>query len=284
MLCSRFARSTFVLGVIATIGLISRSDAAPTPVHGGDVRFEKTAARQADGSWISTATGLDAVGPNGEVFQNSTAFSGQGVTQGPSGQVSGFQTDHLLADDLHLDPAAAPGSPINFFRASIANFNSADASVEPLISFFANDGTNGGPGTLLAAFAFNPITVPAGAGGFFSFAIPAANQFPIPANGVIWAGESFDNGGGATATNAQLENFGQLAFNPPTIGTSADNVFLSTNPSDGFSSNPAGSQGNFGGAPIANFGWELRAAVPEPTTMGVMGLIGLSMLARRRRA
>jgi hypothetical protein len=80
-----------------------------------------------------------------------------------------------------------------------------------------------------------------------------------------------------------MDNFGVGIFNAPTVGTSADQLFATTNAGSFFNTaNPAGSTFNFPGTGlIANSGWRL-AAVPEPGTMVALGA-GLAALAARRR-
>ena len=77
----------------------------------------------------------------------------------------------------------------------------------------------------------------------------------------IWAGIAFDNNGGTTgATAAQLDNLAQGIFSPPEVGTSADQYFVTTAAGSFASDNPVGTLANFGGAPPADFGWEILTA------------------------
>src|SRR5205814_6128238 len=140
--------------------------------------------------------------------------------------------------DLTLDPAATVGDKIVRFTFSVANFNATARTVRPHVTFYLNDGANGGPGTIAAAFLFNPLSVGASTISNFGFNVPVASQFAIPTNRFFWAGETFDNGGGATATNSELDSFGQGLSNPPTIGSSQNVFFSSTNPDDGFGNAP----------------------------------------------
>jgi hypothetical protein len=238
-------------------------------------------------SWTQTTSSTDAIGPNNEVYRNNTGFQGSAFTQGPGGPVTGpagtnVQTLHLAADDLTLDPAATVGDKIVRFTFSIANLNAAARSVRPHVSFYLNDGPSGGPGTEVAAFLFNPISINSLTVSNLFFNVPLANQWTIPANRTFWAAETLDNSGGATASSAELDNFGQGLYNPPTIGSSADLIFFSTNPDDGFTNAPAGTTGTINGA-VANFGWELRVA-PEPGCLALIGAAGTCLLLRRRRA
>src|SRR4051794_7331196 len=186
-------------------------------------------------------------------YSNITNFSGSAFAAQASGVGgSGALITPLIADDLNLIAAGA-GASITRFQFTVANLNSVATNARPIVNFYANNGAGSGPGTLVASFTFNVITFNAATVAIFTFA-PGGTLFTVPANAALWAGIMFDNGGGATATQAQLNNLGQGIFDPPTIGSSADLFFRSTaNGPTG--SNPAGTFNNFGGNPRANFGW-----------------------------
>jgi hypothetical protein len=68
---------------------------------------------------------------------------------------------------------------------------------------------------------------------------------------------------------------GPLLYDPPTVGTSADEFWLN------------GATAWFGGPPaVANFGAEIKAVVPEPSTILVWSLLaalGIGSVAYRRK-
>jgi len=188
----------------------------------------------------------------------------------------------MIADDLTLDPDTVVGSSIWSFRFSIFNINSSTRSISPHVSFFLADGPLGVPGTLVAAFQFNPISVASFDGGFVTVTLPPADQFPVPANRKLWAAETFANDLGSTSSDAEVNNWSQGYYDPPTIGSSADLAFQTTNPFDGFSSDPDGALFNWNGDPVvANFGWQLQA--PEPASPSILALAMLGFASRGRR-
>ena len=222
---------------------------------------------------------LGSAGAQTLVYSNTTTFTGQGATNGGVTSDTGTRQTNLVADDLTYDPAFALNT-VTRFTFSLANFNSTSQALTPSIRFYSNDGANGGPGTLLAGFNFGAITMAAGSVNTFSFNIPAANQFPLPATGTLWAGMYFSSG---SQTAAVMNNFGQAIFNPPTIGSSADRAFFGSTPGTQTTGNPAGSVVNspFSGNPVANFGWQITA-VPEPSTVAFV-VFGVGLLVAGHR-
>lgn len=217
------------------------------------------------------------------VYNNTTNFTGQAVTQGGATTANGNVTN-MFADDLMLI-AGAVGQSVTQFSFSVYNSDpTVDISARARVRFFATDGSGGGPGTLLAAISFNPFsfthnqvtTLSTGPLGALSFTLPASST-------TIWAGVFFDNAGGATATTAQLNELGQGFFNPPTVGSSQDRYFA-TSGGGVPGANPAGTITNFGGAPVANFGWQIQtAAVPEPSSLALAAFGGVGLLLSARR-
>jgi len=160
----------------------------------------------------------------------------------------------MAADDLNL--VGTPPYAVNGFRFVVTDLNAVDVSARPLVRFYRANGMDGGPGTLIEARTYNPIVFHAGVVG----TIKTSSQFPLPTSS-IWAGITFDNNGGTTgATAAQLDNLAQGIFSPPEVGTSADQYFVTTAAGSFDSNNPVGTITNFGGAPPADFGWEILTA------------------------
>ncbi|MFL6593907.1 MAG: hypothetical protein ACJ8HQ_00560 [Chthoniobacterales bacterium] len=219
-------------------------------------------------------------------YSNLTTFTGQAYSPQASGATgSGTFITPLVADDLNLIAAGA-GAAVTRFQFTVANFNATTVSARPIVNFYANNGSGGGPGALLFSVTFNAVTLTGSSVSSFTFA-PGGTLFTVPANAALWAGMMFDNGGTSTATQAQLNNFGQGIFNPPTIGSSAD-VFFRSTANGPTGSNPAGAFQNFGGNPPANFGWSVAgtAAPAVPETGSTILLLALAVggvaVAQRR--
>jgi hypothetical protein len=214
----------------------------------------------------------------GAGYSNITTFTGFVVANGSATVQAGNDITALLADDC---VTIAPGMNVTQFSFSVGNGNSVTVTARPRVRFWANDGTGGAPGTFLAGFTFNPISFTASNVGLFSATI-AAGSLIVPANGVIWAGMTFDDNTGTTgATAAQLNNLGQGTFNPVDVGSSADRDFLTSAAGSFLVNNPTGAirPSPFGANPVANYAWEF---VPAPSSLGLLGLGGL-LAARRRR-
>jgi hypothetical protein len=214
------------------------------------------------------------------LYSNTTTFSGQGYAAGGATVVAGNDTTKMVADDITV-AAGDGGATVNSFTFSVANFNGVAVTAQPIVEFFNNNGAGGGPGTIIAAFAFNPISFTAGSVGTFTF---SGGSFVVPTGGTFFAGIFFDDNGGTTgATAAQLNLLGQGLFNPPTVGSSQD-LFFQTSGPGGTANNPAGGFAFFNGNPVANFGWSFSGnlATPEPGT-GLLLLLAAVPLAFRLR-
>ena len=219
-------------------------------------------------------------------YDNTATFSGSGVTNG--GVTAGAGTTrytYMVADDLSYDPLNAL-TPVNLFKFTVANFNTSSLSIAPTINFYNNDGTAGGPGTLIASFNFNNVSVAAGSVSLFTYSVPLTQQFLLPVTGTVWAGIYFSS---STLTAAMMNNAGQGTYNPPSVGSSMDEDFVSSGVGPFTTSNPAGTirTSPYSGSPVASYGWHIEtlAVVPEPSTVALMGgasILGASFYLRRR--
>lgn len=208
----------------------------------------------------------------GSWYSNIDGFTGQGFANGGAALQGTNTITRLVMDDI--TPVA--GGTVNYIRFSVANFNTVAVSVRARIRFWAdNAGVPGVENT--AGFSFNPLSF---GPGVTTLTGTLGGALTIPGT-KFWAGITFDNNNGGTgATLAQMNNFGQGLFNPPAIGSSGDVAFETTAAGSFFIvDNPAGATFNFGGNPVANFGWEF---VPAPSAMALLGLGGLVATRRRR--
>ena len=235
---------------------------------------------------------------------NSSGFFYPTGTPSTSTDKSGDYTP-LGADDVAPITGFA-GRNVSSFTFSIVNANNdaATPAVGCAIRFYDSNATNssggatGLPGTLLAAYNFD-VQIPAQEGGTVPITLDTSGDantdtFTLPSSGFIWAGVSFfnDNGVSTSVTDAELANVGQELIGPPTIGTSQDVFFQSTDTGPYLTNTPNGQLFNFGNAtnpanPLGDFGFAISVAnaapVPEPASVGVLALAGGAILGRRRR-
>ena len=234
------------------------------------------------------------------IYSNVTTFTGFGVTNGGATGTATTELITTMVAEKIVPAAGTAATNVDSFEFSLINFNAAAVAFRPIVNIYATNGAGGGPGSFLAGFAFNPITVAGLTGELVSTGISPTTLFTTPAGG-FWVGLIFDNnftGGGATGiTPNQINNVGQLTFAPPTIGTSPDLLFASNGTGLFQANNPAGVlvSSPFGGAPVANFAWQFSGtpatsfvAEPPPSLLGgafvaIMCLMA-ALRARRRRA
>ena len=219
------------------------------------------------------------------IYSNLTNFTGSVFPPGGATVVSGSDFTNMAADDITVAPGYA-GSTVTSLTYAIGNTGPSSVTFEVVIGVYDNNGTGGGPGTLLGFMIDTSVTLAAASANEFTVDVNNAALFTVPANGTFWVGIAFNDAGGTTgATAAQLDDLGPALFNPPTIGTSQDEFFVSTSP--GFpTNNPVGNIVNFGGSPVANFGWSFDAQTPEPGTALLTFLAAIplaAVLIRRRR-
>ncbi len=211
-------------------------------------------------------------------YDNDTTFLASGSRNLGAVGDTGVRQTNLVADDLTYDPAFSLRN-VTQIRFSLANFNATMETLVSSVRFYNSDGAGGGPGTLFAAFNFGGVPLASNNVTLLTFNIPLAQQFVLPTSGTIWAGVFFSS---STQTAAVLNNFGQGLYNPPTVGSSQDRIFASSDTPPGTfgTNNPAGSIVNdpFGTGPVGNFGWSITVApIPEPSSIA-MAFGGLGML------
>lgn len=202
-------------------------------------------------------------------YANVTNFLGSAFANGGAAVLSGNAITRLVADDL-VPAGGFGGLNVAGFSFSVANFGASATTARARVRFYLPDGAGGGPGTYFTGFSFNPIAFPV---GVTLYSTTLAGQMTMPA-GAFWAGMTFDNNtGGTGATAAQLDLLGQGIFDPPTVGSSADNMFVTTAAGSFTTSNPAGAFSNFGGNPPASFGWKFDADLPVPAAPSTWGRV-----------
>lgn len=191
------------------------------------------------------------------VYANNTGFGGYILFNG--GQVNGIT--RLVADNLAL--IGTPPHNIGYLYYVICNGNPGPVSARPKLRYYLDNA--GAPGAIIQGLNFTPVTVPNASCAPFTIRLPVSLQFTVSSN-AMWAAMTFDNAGGATATNAQMDLIAMAFFNPPEAGTSNNNFFLTSGtPGEFVTSSPAGSIQTFNSTPPPdppdNFGFELRRRV-----------------------
>ena len=242
--------SLLAIAMVVACAICAPAKAQVFDQPGGDVQWVRRVplAPSAREAKLFGAASADAVYSNLRTFRNQS-FAAGGATQ----QVFNTIT-RLAADDLNL--VGTPPYSVNGFRFIVTNLNDVDVTARPLVRFYLPNGPGGGPGTLIESRTYNPTVFTAGVVG----TIKTSSTFVLRSS-AIWAGIAFDNNGGTTgATAAQLDNLALGIFSPPDLGTSTDRYFVTTAAGSFDSNNPAGTITNFGGAPPADFGWEILTA------------------------
>lgn len=216
-------------------------------------------------------------------YSNISTSSGQAVTGG--GAVSGTAPiTRVVMDDI-TPSAGFAGQEVTRMYFSVANLGMATITARVRLRWWKADGAGGDPGTYYSdpaavGFTFFAMPFPVGISLYFFDLMPGTMNMP---SGTMWFGTTFDNNANTTgATPSDLNDLGVALFDPPTVGSSADTMFLTTAPGSYFGlNNPAGSRFDYGGNPKANVYYRLEA-VPEPGSVAALG-IGLAALARWRR-
>ncbi len=180
----------------------------------------------------------------------------------------------VVMDDVTVD-ASGVGKDVNDFTFIVVNTNSVAVAARPRVRFWQADGTGGKPGTWMGGFSFyggsfsTPITFAANSVTEFT-AGGGITGITIPANGKLWVGMTFDNLDSApnSATLAQLNNLGSALYNPPALGSSANQIFVTASQGAFTRINtPAGSLQTVSGA-VANLGYSLLIVSSDTAVNG----------------
>jgi hypothetical protein len=213
----------------------------------------------------------------GAIYSDVTNYTGYAYADGGASGPGNDDYTIMDADDLTL----AGGGDVSGVNVILANFNNGTVTANVDLTFFANDGAGGLAGTVLGAFQVAGVTLPGAALSELNVSL-SPGQLTL-SQGTIWAGLAYDNANQANTSDAELNELGMGIFNPPDVGSSTDEFEeIDSSQAPYTSSDPSGGTYYFGGNPVANFGWELVAATPEPGCMGVM-LFGLALMRRRAR-
>jgi hypothetical protein len=196
-------------------------------------------------------------------YSNISTFSGSAFSFG--GTFSGTQpagtsglTTAMSCDDLSLNPGNPNGSyTLNEVSFSASNVGAACVNAAPTLLFYDQ-----ASGAIIDGVVFNPICVDPGVTLYTAdlSTLSPPITFPLDANGEanIWMCQLYDDAGGTTgATSTEMDGLGAGLCDPPTVGSSPDNIYLSDTPILSYVPLPSGIQGNFGGSPVANYCDEL---------------------------
>ncbi|CAN5354572.1 hypothetical protein BH09BAC2_BH09BAC2_16090 [soil metagenome] len=177
----------------------------------------------------------------------------------------------LIADSIRL--TGTPPYTISKVTVVPANTNAnIDMNVTVGIRFYQNNA--GVPGTYIGGYTSTvAYTFPAGGQLPITFTLPSTMTVTAQ---TIWAGIVFNTTNSSPVpAQTDLVDMGIALFNPPNVGTSGDNIFRTSTAGDFAGSNPTGTllNGQFGGSPVTNAGWELVQAAPVP--VGIEYLRGM---------
>lgn len=216
-------------------------------------------------------------GPSTEALDGTAFYSNVTTFSGFAGAPGGAAADPAAAantitrmncDDVTYNATVA--RTMSGYRFNVSNLNSTVVTARPRTRFYSDNA--GAPGNYIGGNSFTPIAFAASSVTTYT-ASPLGASIAFPATGAavkIWACIVFDNNGAAAptgATVAELNNLGMGLFGPPDRGTSADIYFQTTANGSFLANNPAGATSSFGGAPAANFGWELLDATTMPVEL-----------------
>jgi hypothetical protein len=197
------------------------------------------------------------VRPQVLAYDNSSHFLGSHFPHLTVGQSS---SEIELGDQITLD---APGQTLFKISVIFESWGPTSGTVDIYMRFYANDGPGGAPGSVIYD------------GGWFGDMLhhPGLNSidFEVP---LIVAPQTFTWTVRLANRTGSTGEFGAAYFNPPTVGSSDDFIWISEGGSPWIPY-------SWGGMPVANLGAQVHALVPEPLS-GIALLGGLALMARRR--
>ena len=209
------------------------------------------------GYWTPPYTKID----KDALYSNITTLEYPMPNEGATDR-SGNIITNMVADSLGFAGGKAPyGIKQVFFTCT--NLNPVDVTIRVLLRFYEADrGDSAWPGTYIAGYTFEPVTIPA-----YNINLYSVNTDPSvlkTKKSAIYAGLIYDNNHGATgATIDQMNQLGQGKFQPIDVGTSTDNIFVTDSAGLYDSSDPVGRV--YGFMPVEiNPGWQLISATPLP--------------------
>jgi hypothetical protein len=197
-------------------------------------------------------------------YANLTTFVGYSLLNGGVASNAIDTSTLFVADDLVPDPSYG-GAYLTSVRFTVANDNPDSVTLRVGIRLLNPDGPSGKPGSLIMGIDADGLKFPPLTLSVIAVKIPPG-VFPMP-GGLFWAGMSFDDHGGTwNVTPAQLSNFGQGYFDPPTVGSSQNRLFISSDP---FTMD--GTIQTRTGQPAYDFGWEFNVDASTPTRVATWG-------------
>ena len=219
-----------------------------------------------------------------------THFSGFGWYEDPQITLTSFNptTNNTMtifvADDIFI----TPNLPTSIGRVQFTMFsdNFQTVTARPRLLFYNNNRADGGPGTFIAEYILNPISINQNNVLLLDVDL-GANPFNV--DGSFWAGVAFDDMNGTLGISEQeLKHLGQGIFSPtpPNLGSSSDEYFHSSALNNWQINNPQGQIDDFLGIIPANFGWAFYrfSGVPEPSTFVLVAAAGGLGCWRLRRS
>src|SRR5437763_1516713 len=97
-------------------------------------------------AWILAAvaalTALGRAAAQVVAYDNTTTFSGMGLTTAGTAAQGTVTITGMLVDDITFAPGSG-GATINEFKFAVVNFDAASANARPRVRFWAADGTGG---------------------------------------------------------------------------------------------------------------------------------------------